>query len=146
MPRQIHVTEQFQGRETGERPILVGIYDADDPRLFGLAEYLVNEQRKAVWLGDAPEPEEAPEPVVIDEPLEDDIADDFEDDGEEPEQDEPFYSALDELMDQFGTVNAEMLRGAVEERGLLDRVVPTGKTGNAVKDDFAKVLAETPAE
>lgn len=143
--RRIQILQFYRGAPSGEMPIYPDIYEEGDPRLFGLENYLVDEQRKAIWL------DAAPEPVVIDEPLEDDIADDFEDDGEEPEADEPFYSALDELQDQFGAadasgLSAELLRGEIETRGLEHRVVPTGKNGNALKADLVKVLAETPAE
>lgn len=141
--RRIQLLQYYRGAPSGEIPIEPGIYDADDPRLFGLADYLVNDQRKAVWLDDAPEPV-AP---VIDEALEDDFVD-APDDGIEA-QDKPFYSVLDELLEQFGVddekgLSAELLRGEIEARGLESAVVPTGKTG-ALKADLVKVLSETPA-
>lgn len=150
MPRQINVTEQFQGRETGERPIKVGVYEEGDARLFGLEDYLVSEQGKAAWMGEAPQPLVVPQDDGFDET---DLADDepeaaeAADDGEEPDADEPFYSVLDELLDQFGAtdasgLSAELLRGEVEARGLDHLVIPTGKNGNVLKSDLVRVLSE----
>lgn len=54
----IQLLHDFAGRLTGEKRIFPGVYDADDPTIMGLAEYLV-QNGHAVWV-DAP-----PAPVVL---------------------------------------------------------------------------------
>lgn len=55
---KIRVLRNYGGRLTNEARILPGVYNSDDERLFGLAEYLVAEGY-AVSVP-APKPEEAP--------------------------------------------------------------------------------------
>lgn len=63
---RIRMLDNFRGRLTNENLIPPGEYDADDPFLYGIAEYLVNEGW-AVVIEDAPapvvEPDTAEEPV-----------------------------------------------------------------------------------
>jgi hypothetical protein len=54
----IQLLHDFAGRLTREQRIWPGVYDADDPTIFGLADYLVANGH-AVWV-DAP-----PAPVVL---------------------------------------------------------------------------------
>lgn len=52
---RIKVNQTYTGRRSKEQTIFPGVYEVGDERLFGLAEYLVKDQRKAVYL----EPETA---------------------------------------------------------------------------------------
>ena len=45
----IHLTHSYQGKLTKEQPINPGVYRRDDPKLFGLATYLVDNGH-AVWV------------------------------------------------------------------------------------------------
>jgi len=38
---KVQVLEDYGGRRTGEVRIQPGVYDVDDPALFGLADYLI---------------------------------------------------------------------------------------------------------
>ncbi len=50
---QLRILKEYSGRRTHEQFIKPGDYDADDPRLFGLAAYLTeHEPARAVWLTD----------------------------------------------------------------------------------------------
>ena len=48
----IQLLHDYAGRRTNEDRVWAGVYDAADPRLYGLAEYLV-ENGHAIWT-DAP--------------------------------------------------------------------------------------------
>ncbi len=70
--RRIQVTQYFQGRRTNEQVIEPGVYAVGDPRLFGLEDYLVDVQHKAVYI-DPPDAQTVtvtvePEPVEVVEP------------------------------------------------------------------------------
>jgi len=56
----IHVLEDYRGRQTQERVIKAGMYEADDPALFGAAAYLVA-NGVAVETDSAPEPSPLPD-------------------------------------------------------------------------------------
>ncbi len=56
----IRVLHSYRGTPTNERPIDAGDYAADDPRLFGLADYLVANGH-AVVVDDAAPPAPAPQ-------------------------------------------------------------------------------------
>lgn len=70
--RAVRVLENYGGALTSEQRILPGVYAEDDPALFGLAEYLVD-NRFAEWsdevVAQAVEPIEA-EPVEPDDSVE----------------------------------------------------------------------------
>lgn len=51
---QIEVLRNFRGRMTGEQLIRPGIYDADDPRIYGIADYLVANGHARVIAVDPP--------------------------------------------------------------------------------------------
>lgn len=38
---RVQVLRLYQGRRTNEQPIQPGLYESDDPALYGLADYLV---------------------------------------------------------------------------------------------------------
>ena len=57
---QIRVKHTYTGWKTNERVIYPGLYDVDDARLFGAANYLIRNNH-AVVVAD-------PEPVVVPEP------------------------------------------------------------------------------
>lgn len=56
----IKVNEFYRGRSTGEQPIAPGVYSADDPALFGLADFLV-ESGRAERIGGEPTPAAEPQ-------------------------------------------------------------------------------------
>jgi len=49
-PRPIRVLNAYIGTPSGERWILPGDYLEDDPKIFGLGEYLVETIHDAVWV------------------------------------------------------------------------------------------------
>jgi hypothetical protein len=57
--KKIKVTQYFMGKLTNEQIIQKGIYDIGDPCLFGLEDYLVNDQQKAEYIevDNPPEPD-----------------------------------------------------------------------------------------
>lgn len=63
MARTIRVIHFYRGAPSGGRAIPGGEYSEDDPALFGLAEYLV-QNGHAVWVGTASAPVGADESVV----------------------------------------------------------------------------------
>jgi len=63
--RFIHVLRNYGGSKTGEQRIAAGDYSDDDPRLFGLADYLI-ENGHAVQVGGASDTAEL-EPAPSDE-------------------------------------------------------------------------------
>ena len=44
LPRRLQVTRAYQGHQSSELPIYVGVYFEDDSQLHGLARYLVENQ------------------------------------------------------------------------------------------------------
>lgn len=66
--RQVRVLHNYQGMPSQNQVIVAGDYAPDDERLFGLADYLV-ENRHAEWIGgDDPVVEAQPLPDRSDEP------------------------------------------------------------------------------
>lgn len=65
---KIKVNQYYMGWNTNEQLIPAGVYEVGDPALFGLEEFLVNEQGKAEYVNDANEPAApAVEPEVVSE-------------------------------------------------------------------------------
>lgn len=134
--RSIQVLVNYGGALTNEQRILPGVYDADDPRLFGLADHLV-EAGHAIeideWFGAhlAPEPEPAEWNTLAHQEwaaLE----------GYAPE---PEPAAESELVD-YETFTVEQLRALCVERGIdLDALTGSGKDGRLLKADLVAVLA-----
>lgn len=80
MPKQIEVIVGYRGWDTKEEYIEPAVYDVDDPKLHGLADFLV-ESKRAQWYGwlgpsdpsgfvPSDQPTEPAEPIVINEPVE----------------------------------------------------------------------------
>ena len=66
---KIKVNQYYRGWNTGEQVINPGVYEVGDPALFGIEEWLVNEQGKAEFIADDNEPAApAVEQEVISEP------------------------------------------------------------------------------
>ncbi len=51
-PRAIKLLINYGGTLTGDQRIEPGDYYEDDPALFGLAKYLVEAQKCAIWIAD----------------------------------------------------------------------------------------------
>lgn len=49
---RIKVNQYYQGRKSNEQLIPAGIYEVGDERLFGIEDYLVNDQQKAEYIED----------------------------------------------------------------------------------------------
>lgn len=49
-PRTLRVLTNYGGKPTNEQRILPGDYPVEDPRLFGLSDYLVDVVQCAEWL------------------------------------------------------------------------------------------------
>ena len=67
MTRVIEVTTYFQGkRETRDHQVIPGVYEFDDPRLYGAAQYLLDTGRavEVDRLPEAPAGAGVPAPVV----------------------------------------------------------------------------------
>ena len=48
--RTLRVINNYVGSLTKEKFINEGVYQEDDPRLFGLGEYLVTTMKDAIWV------------------------------------------------------------------------------------------------
>lgn len=139
---QIQVTANYRGALTGERLIEPGIYDANDPALFGLAQYLVETQRKAVWVGSAPTPV-PPAPVVADDepdPREDEapVAMPVED---EPQSDDEPEQASTPYQD-YDSMSVKELKALMEFRSIEEPEYGTGNNGAVLKRDLVAALTE----
>jgi hypothetical protein len=125
MLQRIRVLENYGGSQTNERRILPGEYEVGDPALFGLEDYLVNNQRKAVYV----------EVPVIDWP----------DDGL---TDEDLTEEANEAIQALGAEDADYerqtiddLRAEIERRGIdLDGFEGTGANGRLIKADLVNIL------
>lgn len=49
---RIKVNQYYQGRKSNEQLISAGIYEVGDPALYGIEDYLVNDQQKAEYIED----------------------------------------------------------------------------------------------
>lgn len=58
---KIEVLENYGGQRTQERRVLPGVYDVDDPALFGVGEYLLEVGKAVVIEADAPAASDEPE-------------------------------------------------------------------------------------
>jgi hypothetical protein len=83
--RKIQVTQHYRGVLTQEQVIAPGVYEVGDPRLFGIEDYLVNDQGKAHYW-----PDEDDEVDI--EPEDDDLSDEGNlDDEIDPNADPDLY-------------------------------------------------------
>ncbi len=121
---RIRVTHDYRGFNTGERSIWPGEYDSADPKLFGLAHYLLdNGHAVAVEAGDVP-PTEA---VVESETVEDTVIEMVT---------EPDYAAwpVDEL------------EGYAKAVGIYESIEGSGANGNVLKADLIAAVEAHEAE
>lgn len=119
----IRLKQFYSGRKTNEQVITPGVYDEHDPRLFGLADYLVNTLGFAEYVGGESLPIPTPAPVPP-----------------TPEGAPANTSAADlppEATD-YESMKFELLRALVAKREL--QPTPSGANGSMKKDDLIAAL------
>lgn len=135
--RQVRVNTLYQGAPSGEKPILPGVYNEDDPRLFDLADYLIGTIGCAEVVGEvATLPASPTEPTSIMPPT--------PNDGGEPDEGTfkpPSPEVIRAMLEKkYDAEKLDDLDKQVKERAL--QIVPTGKTGGIVKADLVKALVD----
>lgn len=126
---RLRLHTDYGGARTHEQRIAPGDYDADDERLFGLADYLV-ENGHASWLPDdaVPLASTAPEP-----PAQTTLSHD--------EAMTRLGRAIPKERPAYGEWTIAMLQQACEQRGIdLSHVKGSGANGRLLKEDYIAVL------